>query len=240
MNKDKFTFNDMESIDPKRITEIHMLVLLLLDTSGSMNGAKIRHLQTSINRFKNDIMSNPKAADIIDVCVMGFNSEPYVIQEWRPVSEMNDVNLEADGNTNITAALEGAIEKLRERTDLAYEQGIEIRVPWVILFSDGYGGDVTEVSEVMRHRNDTNRCRLWFLGAEGYDKETAAKLTDGKRVFESTSPDGFDFTQFFDYMSESLKQVSLSRLGERVHVDDFTERPDVSIRKANLDDWLNE
>lgn len=240
MNTNKFTVNDMEAIDPKRIGELHMLVLLLLDTSGSMHGAKIQNLQASVNRFKDDIMSNPKVADIVDVAIMGFNSEPYVIQEWRPVSEMNNVDLTASGNTNITAALNGGLSKLRERTDLAYHQGIEIRIPWIILFSDGYGGDVTEIGQVMRERNKNSLSRLWFLGAEGYDKKTAALLTENKRVFESHSKDGFDFKQFFDFMSESVKRVSLSRLGEHVHVDDFTEKPGVTIRKANLDDWLNE
>ena len=240
MNRNKFYVDDMETIDPKRVGELHMLILLLLDTSGSMQGTAIRNLQTSVNRFKNDIITNPKVADIVDICVMGFNGEPYLIQNWRPVSEMNEVNLTATGGTNLTAALEGALSKMRERTDQAYQDGVEIRVPWIILISDGYGGDVTEIGKVMRHRNDTKRSKLWFLGAQGYDKETAAKLTDGKCVFELTDEAGYDFTQFFDFMSESIKTVSLSRLGEHIHVDDPTEKPGATIRKANLDDWLND
>ena len=240
MNTNKFYVDDMEVVDPKRIGELHMLILLLLDTSGSMSGQAIRNLEASVNRFKNDIMTNPKVADIVDICVMGFNGEPYLIQNWRPVSEMNDVHLTASGGTNITAALEGALSKMRERTDQAYNCDVDIRVPWFILISDGYGGDVTEIGNVMRNRAKNKRSKLWFLGAQGYDKETAAKLTDGKCVFELTDEAGYDFTQFFDFMSESIKTKSLSRLGETIHVDDPTEKPGATIRKANLDDWLND
>lgn len=238
MNTNKFYVEDMETIDPKRVGEEHIPVVLLLDTSGSMQGEGIRNLQASVNRFKDDIMSNPKAADIIDVCIMGFNGEPYVIQNWRPVSEMNNVNLSATGGTNITAALEGSIEKIRER--LYEEDNVSYRVPWIILISDGYGGDVTEIGKKMKHRTETKRSKLWFLGAPGYDKETAAKLTDGKRVFELKDEAGYDFTQFFDFMSKSLVVLSTSAPGTRVHVDDPTEEPGATMRKANLDDWLND
>ena len=236
----KFYVDDMEAIDPKRINETHMLVQLLLDTSGSMQGSAIRNLQASVNRFKNDIMSNPKVADIVDVCVMGFNGEPYVIQNWRPISEMTEVHLEANGGTNLTAALEGSISKMRERTDLAAKQGVDIRVPWTIIISDGYGGDVTDIAKVMRERVAAKKVKLWFLGAQGYDKATAAKLTDGKCVFELKDEAGYDFTQFFDFMSESIKTVSTSVPGARVHVDDPTEKTDATIQKADLDAWLND
>ena len=246
MNTNKFYVDDMEAIDPKRVGELHMLVLLLLDTSGSMSGAKIRNLQASVNRFKSDIMSDPKVADIVDVCVMGFNGEPYLIQEWRPVSEMNDVCLEAAGGTNLTAALTGGNQKMRERTNLALKQGIEIRVPWIILISDGYGGDVTEIAKIMRERTKKNLVRLWFLGVPdlennlGYDKKTADLLTDRKRVFELTKEGGYDFTQFFKQMSMTVKAVSTSAPNETVQVEDLSEQPNATFRKVTFDDWLNE
>ena len=52
MNRNKFYVDDMETIDPKRVGELHMLILLLLDTSGSMQGTAIRN-RNELLKIKN-------------------------------------------------------------------------------------------------------------------------------------------------------------------------------------------
>ena len=236
----KYFNDDMQQLDPKNINTIHMPVLFLLDTSYSMDGEPIRKLQKSINRFKKDICKNPQAADIVDICIMGFNGNPYMIQEWRPIGDMSPVELSAEGGTNITAAIEGAIDKMRERTCVYENEGIDLRVPWIIMLSDGYGGDVTDIATTIKQRTSENKVKFWMLGVPGYDKETAAKLTEGKRIFELTDDAGFDFRDFFNFMSESIKNISTSTPGAKVHIDDPTEKPNSTLKHPNLDDWLND
>lgn len=236
----KYFNDDMQQLDPKNINAIHMPVLFLLDTSYSMDGEPIRKLQKSINRFKKDVCKNPQAADIVDICIMGFNGSPYMIQEWRPIGDMSPVELSAEGGTNITAAIEGAISKMRERTDVYADEGIELRVPWVIMLSDGYGGDVTDIAATIKQRTSEKKVKFWMLGIGGYDKETAAKLTEGKRILELADDAGYDFTDFFDFMSTSIKTVSTSAPGAKVHIDDPTEKPNSTLKHADLDAWLND
>lgn len=236
----KYFVDDMQQIDPKNINAIHMPVIFILDTSYSMEGQAIRNLQKAVNRFKKDVCTNPQAADIVDVCVMGFNGSPYLIQDWRPISDMNPVELEANGGTNITAALEGAIDKMKERTREYESQGIELKVPWYILISDGYGGDVTEIANTVNQRTDDGKMKLWMLGVPGYDKESAAELTQGKRIFELTDGAKFDFNDYFDFMAELIKTVSTSAPGAKVHIDDPTTKEDSTLKHPNLDEWLND
>ncbi len=234
-------YDDYEEVAPENINEPHMAIVLAADTSSSMSGLPIQNVNKSINRFSSDICKDPKAAGRVDVAVIGFNSSPYIEQNWRPVTEMNQVNFTAGGGTNISSALEKGVEMLRERCDMYYNAGMEVKVPYLILITDGYGGDVTEIAKVIKQRAAAHKMKLWVLGVKGYDKATVAKLTDGKRVFELVDENGFDFTEFFDFMAVSIKAVSTSAPGQStVSVKSNIGQEGSNCRVPDLDAWLND
>ena len=107
------------------------------------------------------------------------------------------------------------------------------------MITDGYGGDVTEIARIIKQRTADKKMQLWVLAVKGYDKETVAKLTDGKRVFELVDEAGYDFTDFFDFMAISIKAVSTSSPDQRIHVDNPLEKEDTNLKVPDLDDWLN-
>lgn len=234
----KFNFNDYD-LPPENINMQHMPVVIVCDTSGSMSGTPIRNVNLAVNRFAADVCKDPKAAGLVDVAILGFNEKPYVVQGFRPITELQPVQFSAGGGTNISAALEMAISKLRERCNFYDENGIEIKMPYIILITDGYGGDVTEVARVIKQRTSDKKMQLWVLGVKGYDKATVAKLTDGKRVFELVDEIGYDFTEFFDFMAISIKAVSTSSPGQFIHVDNPLEKEGTNLKVPDLDNWLN-
>lgn len=235
-----YNFGDYE-IAPASINEPHMQVLFAADISGSMSGLPIQNVNRSINRFGPDVCKDPKAAERVDVAVIGFNEEPHVEQNWRPITELAPVEFTAGGGTNISAALEKGISMLRERTALYEKVGTEVKMPYLVLITDGYGGDVENISKVIKKRTDEHKMKLWVLAVKGYDKESVAKLTDGKRVFELVNEDGYDFTEFFDFMAVSVKAVSTSSPGQdTVSVKHNIGREGSSCRVPDLDAWLND
>lgn len=235
MNRN-YNFNDYP---PENVNMQHMPVAIVCDTSGSMSGTPIQNVNLSVNRFTEDVCKDPKAAGLVDVAVISFNHEPTVVQGFRPITELQPVQFSAGGGTNISAALEMAINKIRERCHLYEENGIEIKMPYIILITDGYGGDVTEISRIIKQRTADKKMQLWVLAVKGYDKETIAKLTDGKRVFELVNEDGYDFTDFFDLMAISIKVMSKSSSDQRIHVDNPLGKENTNLKVPNLDDWLN-
>lgn len=236
-----YNYGDYEEVAPENINESHMPVLIAGDISGSMAGLPIQNVNKSINRFASDVCKDPKAARRVDVAVIGFNDKPHIEQNWRPVTEMNQVNFIAGGGTNIPAALEKSVEMLRERGHLYEDVGIEVKMPYLILITDGYGGDVTEIAKVIKQRTADHKMKLWVLAVKGYDKKTVAQLTDGKRVFELVNEDGYDFTEFFDFMAVSVKAVSTSAPGQdTVSVKSDIGREGSTCRVPDLDAWLND
>lgn len=235
-----YNFNDYAALPPENINERHLLVMFLLDNSGSTAGLPIQSINAAVNRFAADVCKDPKAAGLVDVCVMSFNESPSVVQEWRPITEMNPINLTAGGGTNIPTALEAAINKLRERGHLYEDNGGSLFTPYIIMLTDGYGGDCTEIAKKVKQRTDEKKMKLWTLCVKGYDKETIAKLTEGKRVFELVDESGYDFTDFFDFMALSVKAVSTSSPDQRVHVDNPLEKEGTNLKVPDLDAWLND
>jgi len=241
MNKN-YNFNDYDALPPENINAPHMPVIIVCDKSGSMAGVPIQNVNLSVNRFAADVCKDPKAAGLVDVAVMGFNETPAMEQEWRPITELREVNFTAGGGTNISAALDMAIQKLRERGHLYEDNGIEVKMPYIILITDGYGGDVTEVANLIKQRTADKKMQLWVLAVKGYDKATVAELTDGKRVFELVDEAGYDFSEFFNFMAVSVKAVSTSSPDQKIHInpeDNPMKKADSNLKVPDLDDWLN-
>lgn len=236
-----YNYGDYAEVCPENINEAHMPVLIVGDISRSMAGLPIQNVNKSINRFASDVCKDPKAAGRVDVAVVGFNEAPHIEQNWRPITEMSQVDFVAGGGTNISAALEKGVEMLRERGHLYEDVGIEVKMPYLILITDGYGGDVTEIARVIKQRTADRKMKLWVLAVKGYDKASVAKLTDGKRVLELVNEDGYDFSEFFDFMAVSVKAVSTSAPGQdTVSVKSNIGREGSTCRVPDLDAWLND
>lgn len=159
-----FNFND-GPLPPSNVCEPHMPVVVLIDISGSMSGLAISNVEKSVNRFAADICKDPKAADRVDICVMSFNDSVSIIQDWCPITEMKNVELSAGGGTNMSAALRKAVDKLRERSHLYEDNGIEVRMPYLIILTDGQGDNIDQIAEEIRDRTNSKRC---FLGSLVY------------------------------------------------------------------------
>lgn len=240
MTNDNYNYGDYDELPPRVVSEPHMPVLLVCDVSGSMAGKPIDNLNAAINHFKGDICKDPKAADLVDAAILSFNDSPHIIQNWRPVTDLDPVALTADGGTNISAALEMGVEMLKKRGHLYEDVGIPVKMPYMILITDGYGGDVTEIAKVIHQRTADHKMRLWVLAVKGYDKKTVAQLTDGVRVFELVDENTFDFTEAFDFLSVSIKTLSTSAAGQdNIHVESNIGREGSTCRVPDLDRWLN-
>lgn len=239
--KMNFNFND-GPLPPSNICEPHMPVAILIDNSGSMSGQAISNVEKSVNRFAADICKDSNAADRVDICVMSFNESVTVLQDWCPITEMRKVELSAGGGTNMSAALRKAVDKLRERGHLYENNGIELRMPYLIILTDGMGDNIDQIAEEIRDRTNSKKMLPWFLGVNGYDKNTAGMITEGKRVFELTDENGYDFTDFFKVMEVSIKAVSTSAPGAKPVIKD-EENPlnqkNCGVRVVNIDDWLS-
>ena len=69
------------------LTEPHLACALLLDTSGSMQGAPIRSLNESIQKFKATIMADPIARKRVEIAIIyGRTGSETIARLWGNIS----------------------------------------------------------------------------------------------------------------------------------------------------------
>jgi len=209
--------------------EHHMACLLLLDTSGSMDGDPINQLNAALNKFKIDVCQDKTTRDVLDIAIVEFNSAPNVVQEFVPIEYMKPVNLSAGGSTNMEPAISIAIDMVNVRSRFYRHSGTEPYKPWIIMISDGFGGNVDNIAQIIHEMESKDKLKFFSLGVEGYDPKVLHQLS-GDKVMKLA---GYDFTSFFNWVNKSMRSVSVSSPGEKPKGVPLPENVD-----KDTDDWM--
>lgn len=214
--------------------------VLLLDTSASMEGEKMRRLNAGFRAFRDDILRNPMAAQSVELCVISFG--PVQVQsEFALLREMAPLQLEADGVTPLKEALELAMLKVTERKQAYRDHGISYYRPWIFLLTDGeptdqngYGSSsYRKLLQPLQLAAQERKFTLFTVGVgvnnEGRQVLNALSQPFGGRCLDL---DNLKFEEMFLWLSGSLSRVSQSSPGERVQLVDPT------VGDALYDGWV--
>ena len=202
--------------------EAHMACVLLLDTSGSMVGDPINSLNKAINDFKEQTSMDELAQKRVDIAIIEFNDTARVVQEFTPLSMMQPVTLSATGCTAMGAGIELAIGKVKERNRFYASMGTPCYKPWIFMITDGAPTD--DISNARQRIIDEEskgthgKLKFWAVGVPGYSKDTLTSLT--KRCI---ALDEANFKGIFDWLSESMVTISVSRVDENPQLSNLPE-----------------
>ncbi|MFL5385817.1 MAG: vWA domain-containing protein [Longimicrobiaceae bacterium] len=191
--------------------------VLLLDTSGSMQGEPLDAMLAGLEAFRFDLAVDPLAARRVEVAVVAFDNRIQVVQDFVSPDRFEIPLLTAEGMTHVGAAIEKALEMVEERKaryrafDVAYYR------PWIFLVTDGEPqGEPPEVVEraAQRLREAEGRKHVAFfaVGVENANMQALARF--GTR--QPLRLKGLDFREMFVWLSRSMQSVAHSRPDETV------------------------
>lgn len=213
MELNQTTFNEVPSGGIAAPGEPHMACVLLLDTSSSMIGAPIASLNKAINDFKEQTSMDDLAQKRVDIAIIEFNDTARVVQDFTPLSQMQPVTLSATGCTAMGAGINLAIDKVKERNRFYSDMGTPCFKPWIFMITDGAPTD--DISAARQRILDEEskgahgKLKFWAVGVPGYNKDVLTSLT--KRCIALNEA---NFKGIFDWLSESMVIISVSRVGE--------------------------
>jgi len=191
--------------------------VVLVDTSGSMQGPKIDALNEGLQAFKKDLAGDKLAALRVEIAVIGFDNEIKVHQDFATVDRFNPPPLVAGGLTHMGSGVLKALEMTESRKALYNANGVKYYRPWIFLITDGepQGEDDHVFEEAARrvHEAENNKRVAFFgVGVEGANLAKLARLC----VRAPVKLSGLNFVEMFVWLSRSTQQVAKSKPDEQV------------------------
>ncbi|ADY26619.1 von Willebrand factor type A [Deinococcus proteolyticus MRP] len=187
-------------------------VLLLLDNSYSMSGAKIDALNRALVDFKDELSSDPLAAARCEVAIVSFGPV-RVVQEFTAAHNFIPPHLEAEQNTPLGEAVIRGLELLKNRKETIRQGGVGLYRPWVFLITDGAPTDDWHQAAAEIKRGEASKAFAFFsVGVDDADMHMLSQLSERAPL----KLQGLKFRELFQWLSASLKSVSQSTPGDRV------------------------
>ena len=184
--------------------------LLLLDTSGSMQGAKIEQLNAGLKEFARQLRSDSMAAKRVEVAIVTFGPV-RVEQAFVTADTFLAPQLEADGETPMGAAIERAIEMVSQRKKAYRANGIGYYRPWIFMISDGEPTDDISKARMLVRTGEAKKSFMFYaVGVENADIGKLAQVA----VRQPLRLKGLSFGRLFVWLSDSLSTVSRSQVSD--------------------------
>ncbi len=191
--------------------------VLLLDTSGSMQGNSIDELNRGLQAFREELFSDSLSMKRVEIAVITFGPV-RVIQEFTTVDNLRPMQLEAAGDTPLGAAVGRGLTLLKQRKEVLRTNGIKLFRPWIFLLTDGAPTDNWQhLPPIIRAGEENKSFSFFALGVKDADFNVLKQIA----LREPMRLDGVRFKEFFLWLSASLKNVSRSNPGDKVSIPDY-------------------
>ena len=191
--------------------------VLLLDTSGSMEGEPIQALNEGLVIFRDSLLKDPLASKRVEVAVVTFDNEIIVRSDFVTPDRFKPPRLEAGGQTFMGSAILKALDMVEQRKQTYRDHGIAYYRPWVFMITDGEPqGEPEEVVQQaatrLRQAEEQKKVAFFAVGVEGANMERLKQIV----VRTPVKLKGLNFAEMFVWLSRSMERVSQSRTNEQV------------------------
>ena len=196
--------------------ERHLPVYLLLDTSGSMEGAPIESVRQGLEQFQREVSEDQFARDCIKVGIITFDSDAELVTgSLVPISEFQPPALTASGVTRLDLAFNVLQESMERDVIKAVKGGQKGDwKPGVFVLTDGrptdesgYGSDslwpAARDAVVNRPKGQIKPSTIVAVGCgPNVDDDTLKEMSTGTAFRMGTSE--ASFVSLFQWITQSI------------------------------------
>lgn len=183
--------------------------MLVLDTSGSMDGAPIAELNQGLAEFLRTLKDDEVASFSVELCIISTGSgTPRKELDFTIANNvMHIAPLSAYGGTPLGQAVTMALDGLEQRKQSYKSAGVPYFQPWLVLISDGEPTDAwTQAASRARIMSEGKKLVVLPIGVAGANLQKLGECSNrGAKELN-----GLKFREFFLWLSASMSRVSAS------------------------------
>jgi len=190
------------------------LCVLVVDISGSMSGEPINQLNRGLQEFHKEVIADFVASQRLEVSIVTFGSSVLCIQEPNLVNNFQMPTLSTNGSTKLVDGVLLAMDLVENRKRWYKETGQNYYRPMIVLITDGEPDsdqDLFGLSNEVSAKVASKSFMFYSLGVRGYNHHKLNQIC-------STPPplplDGYKFSEFFKWLSNSIGIITKSTEGE--------------------------
>ncbi len=190
------------------------LCVLVVDISGSMSGEPISQLNKGLQEFHRSVMEDFVASQRLEVCVVTFGSTVNCIQEPDLVSNFQMPSLSTSGSTKLVDGVRYAIDIVDRRKRWYKETGQNYYRPMIVLVTDGEPDadqDIIGLSNEVSSKISSKSFTFYSIGVRGYNHNKLSLICPNPPPLPL---DGYKFSEFFTWLSNSIGIITKSKEGE--------------------------
>jgi uncharacterized protein YegL len=192
---------------------------LVLDVSGSMDGAPIKELNEGLQEFYRDIQTDSTTADRLEVAVIEFSDSIKTLIDPSLAANFTMPTLTTKGTTKLVDGVREGINVVRSRKAWYKQTGQPYYRPWIILITDGapdIGQDINGLAAEIRDGVSKKDFFFFAIGVQGGDMNMLTSISDSS--MPPAKLQGLKFSEFFKWLSASMTTVTNSKDGDKVNL----------------------
>lgn len=196
-------------------------ICLCLDSSGSMDGAKLNELNHGIKEFYTAVRNDRIALSSAELCIVTFGEDVRAINDFTTLDNQEDCQISrAWGGTPMGEGVKLALQKLEERKQKYKAAGVEYYQPWLVIMGDGepnYDSPVDEAASETCELEAKKKLSVFSIGiGDDADMDVLSKFSKKRTALKLQ---GLKFSEFFEWLSASVAAISRSQPDETVKLD---------------------
>lgn len=221
----------MIKFDPKKFTAPTakpLPVVLLLDVSGSMRGAKIQNLNEAVKDMMDTFRDTENNETEIHVAIITFGAEVKLHQALASVSDIAWQDLSASGGTPLGIAVKMAKAMIEDKTVIpsrAYR-------PTVVLVSDGRPGDSWSqpLADFIEDGRSSKCDRMAMAIGANADEGVLGKFIEGTKNPLFYAENAKQLHEFFSFVTMSVTSRTLSQ-----NPNVLPEASDIEVKPTTIE-----
>lgn len=176
---------------------------------------KMDKVNEGLRAYHADLMSDPLAAQRVEVSVITFGDAVKTVTPFVIAQEFSPPTLAPRGQTPMGAAILQAIDAVTERKRLYKQNALHYYRPWIFLITDGEPTDAWQAAAAKVREGEKNKSFAFFsvgVGDANFDVLRQVSSREPLRL------DATKFREMFVWLSQSQRSVSQSNPGQEDQV----------------------